>query len=285
MSASGRVSPIVACLVVAVIILASSAVYLGYMVRSSGNTGSSSASSNVVITHPTNAGSLASSSATSSDPPSNSITVTGTSQVSYTPNEALLDVSVVTEAATAQAATGSNAGAVANVIKALNQIGVGNSSIQTQGFSLDPDYANNYGGTSVPQILGYTVTNTLMVNLTSGSATQLGLMAGKAIDTSVSAGANQVSLQFAATNSMLAHLNDQALRQAVSSASEQAQVIASSLGVSVTGVTSAVQGGYYSQTYYPVYTALAAAAPATTTPIVPGTQTASATVTVIYAIS
>jgi len=285
METNRRVSPVVAALLVAVVLLASSSVYLGIMAaqKSTGNTGPNSTVPNVVVTRLPASNGVEGSSQTSTDPPSDSITVTGSSQLSYTPNEALLGVSVVTEAATAAQATSSNAATMVGVIKALNQIGISNSSIQTQGFSLNPDYSSSYGSNSVPDIIGYTVTNSLMVNLTAGSATQLGLTAGQAIDTSVAAGANQVNLQFAATNSLLTQLNDQALRQSVSSATEQAQVIANSLGVSVSGVISAVQGtsSYYEQSYPVVY---AKAALDTTTPIMPGTQTVYASVTVVYAI-
>lgn len=147
----------------------------------------------------------------SADSPANSVTVTGSGQVSYTPNEALLDLSVVTEAATASNATRSKAAAIASVLRALEAIGVSNSSIQTRGYTLYTDYSNTYSSTSVPQILAYAVTNSLTMNLTEGSPTQLGLKVGQAIDASVSAGANQVNLQFTASNALLGQLNNQAL--------------------------------------------------------------------------
>ena len=71
---------------------------------------------------------------TSGGTAANSITVSGVGQVSYSPNEALVSVSVITSATTAEGATTSNAEATTKVIKALNSIGIDNSSMQTQGY-------------------------------------------------------------------------------------------------------------------------------------------------------
>jgi uncharacterized protein YggE len=211
----------------------------------------------------------------------NTITVGGTGEASYTPSEAMIQVSVQTNGATAVDATSSNAQDVASVIDALNGIGISNSSIQTQGYTLTVNYANCYSS-CVPQITGYTVTNSLQVNITSGSPTKLGLEAGQVIDTSVKAGANGISLSFGAPNSVLSQLTNEALQNAVASADSQAKAIASSLGVSISGVISASEGSGYSNGYTPYETTLAATI---TTPIVPGTQSVSATVQVIYSIS
>lgn len=214
----------------------------------------------------------------------NTITVSGTGQVSYSPNEALVQVSVQSQNSSASAATEANAVAVANVIMALNSIGVSNSSIQTQGYNLSPNYAACYSGPCIPQITGYSVTNTLQVNITSSDSKQLGVTAGQVIDTSVNSGANGISLSFGATNSVINQLTKEALQNAVSSASQQAHAIASSLGVSIAGVVSSTQGGSAIPQPYYVY-AGAASVTSTQTPIVPGTQTITQTVQVVYAIS
>jgi uncharacterized protein YggE len=272
-------------LLIEVLVLSSVTAYLVVLVlqqRSFVYGGSAGASRNYAVSVVPGAGILGSSQ-TSGGLPSYSISVSGTAQVSYTPNEALLMVSVVTNAGTAQDAIEVNAASAGKVIKSLNSIGVDNSSIQTQGYSLSPNYANSYGGNAPPNITGYTVTNSLLVNVTSGSAPQLGSKAGQVIDTSVAAGANQVSLQFAATSSLLSHLNDLALQGAIASAAGQAHVIASSLGVNITGVVSASEG--YSQSYYPSTQYLrenVSGGTAVSTPIVPGTQYSFATVTDVY---
>jgi uncharacterized protein YggE len=274
-----------AALIVVVALLAASTVYFAYQ----GRPGSSASPSTVGASSVPYVGGaipLASGAQLQTGDASstaNSITVTGTGEVSYIPNEALVDVSVVTENVTAEVATSSNAATTVSVIKALNGIGVSNSSIETQGYSLSANYANCYSS-CVPQITGYTVTNNLQVNITSASPSQLGLEASRVIDTSVAAGGNQVSLSFSETNPALTTLVNSALQQAVASAHSQAQVIANSLGVSITGVISASEGSSYTPQYYggPVF---APARAAISTPIMPGAQSTSVSVQVVYAIS
>lgn len=215
----------------------------------------------------------------------NSITVTGTGQVSYSPNEALVQVSIQTQNSSASAATAANAMSVASVIKALNTIGISNSSIQTQGYNLSPNYASCFSGPCVPQITGYSVTNSLQVNITSNDPSQLGTTAGLVIDTSVNAGANGISLSFGATNSIINQLTNEALQNAVASASTQAHAIATSLGVTISGVVSSTQGSDSLPQPYNVYLGAANVSGATQTPIVPGTQTITQSVQVVYAIS
>lgn len=288
-SKSGKISTTVAALLIVVVVLASSTVYLAFLVHQPKPIGSAANGSpqgqGTSQLPPFNV--AAASAQTATDGSSvNSITVSGTGQVSYTPNEALVQVSVQTANTTAEAATTSNAQDMASVIRALNGIGILNSSIQTQGYSLSADYANCYSS-CVPQIIGYSVTNSLQVNITSNEPTELGLKAGQVIDTSVKAGANGISLSFAASSTMLNSLTNEALQNAVASADSQAQAIASSLGVSISGVISAAESSssYYPAVYPGVAMAALSSATSAVTPITVGTQTISAAVQVVYSIS
>jgi uncharacterized protein len=278
-----------AALIVVVAILATSTVFFAYQARPSTSTSTNSNTTENSKAYPIpyvgTFSPLSSGTNTQTDNPSStsdSLTVAGAGAVSYIPNEALVSVSVVTIATTAEGATSSNAATTGSVISALNGVGVSNSSIETQGYSLSANYANCYSS-CVPSITGYTVTNSLLVNITSSSPSQLGLQAGKVIDTSVGAGANQISLSFAETNSALATLTNSALQQAVTSAYDQARVIAGSLGVNITGVISASEGTSY--TPYNGQATFAAALNTVSTPILPGTQSMTVTVQVEYAIS
>jgi len=274
-----------AALIVAVLALATSTVYFAYQGRT-GNSISSNTSKTLSDPYfyklsPVVSGAEAQTGDSLST--ADSITVSGTGGVTYTPNEALVSASVVKSSTTAEEATSSNAAATLDVIKALNGIGISNSSIETQGYTLSTDYADCYSS-CIPQITGYTVTNSLQVNITSASPSQLGLEAGRVIDTTVAAGANQISLTFSETNSILTELINGALQQAVASAYGQAQVMASSLGVNITGVLSASEGSSYTP-YYGSQIVYAAALNTVSTPILPGTQSMSVSVQVVYAIS
>ena len=278
-----------AVLLIVIVVLASSTLYLAlasYQSKPTGSTanrpnyqtkGSLQLPSFSVVTVADQTGTATTS--------ANSISVSGTGQVSYTPNEALIQVSVQTSNTTAVAATTSNAQDMTSVIRALNGIGISNSSIETQGYSLSANYANCYSN-CVPQIIGYSVTNSLQVNITSSTPTELGLKAGQVIDTSVKAGANGISLSFGESNSVLSQLTNEALQYAVTSADSQAKAIATSLGVSISGVISASESSSYYPVAYPSFTTLAAATVnSVPTPITVGTQTVSATVQVVYSIS
>jgi len=282
-----KIGTTTAVLIVTVALLASSTVFLALYVvqpnRSTSTAGVSPHSQGSLQLPEFNVATVTGQSGSSSG--ANAISVTGSGEASYTPNEALLQISVQTDNTTATVASASNAVEMTNVIKALNGIGISNSSIETQGYSLSANYANCYSS-CVPQIIGYSVTNSLQVNITSSDPAQLGTRAGQVIDTSVKAGANGISLSFGATTSLLDQLTTEALQNAVGSADVQAKAIASSLGVSISGVISAAEsssGNYYPEVYGTF--ASTAAVNSVPTPISVGTQTASATVLVVYSIS
>ena len=285
-SKRSQISTTTAVLLIVVALLASSTLWLAfiaYQPKPTSTITTGVAQSQGTLQLPSFKVAAVSAQTTTASSSANSITVTGTGQVSYTPDEALIQVSVQTSNTTAVAATTSNARGMASVLRALNGIGISNSSIETQGYSLSANYANCYSN-CVPQIIGYSVTNSLQVNVTSSNPTELGLRAGQVIDTAVKAGANGISLYFAASKAMLSQLTNEALQGAVASADSQANAIASSLGVSISGVISASESG----SYYPVTYGLTVAAPATSsvsTPITVGTQTVSATVQVVYSIA
>jgi uncharacterized protein len=280
MKRSGQASRTVIVLLSATLILTASTVYFA--------TGSLQAKPTISnlsgeVTHALLAYQVTSVDSTSTGSALNSIAVSASGEATYTPNEALVQVTVVTQDTTAEVASQANAQSTSSVISALEGIGISNSSIETQGYNLNVDYSSCYSS-CIPSIIGYTVSNTLQVNITSSDSRTLGLNAGQAIDTAVKAGANQVNLEFGATQSLLDQITSVALKNAVGSADAQAQTIASSLGVSITGVVSAAEGsGYSPQPYYglPV---MEAAISSSATPIMPGTQSFSMTVEVVYSI-
>ena len=271
----------IAGLAIAVVLLATSTVYLASAPGKKGSTQSRSgldSSPLGVVADPANGDPTA----TSQGSATPSITVVGTGEVNFTPDEAMVGLSVVAENVTAGEATSADAAATTAVIKALNSIGIANGSIQTTSYDVSPNYDYTQG--KPPTIMDYTVTNSLQVNVTGTSPAALGGRAGQVIDTGVAAGANQVTLQFTVPNSTMKPLYGQALQQAVADASSQAQTIASSLGVSISGVMSASDGSFISpQPVINLESSLSSGA-GVPTPIVPGTMTASASVQVTYGI-
>ena len=202
-----------------------------------------------------------------------SITAVGTATVSVTPDMARVDISVVTQGATAQDATMANATQAGAVITALQGFVSSNSNIKTVSYYLSSVYNNPPPGQSAT-IIGYMVTNTVEVTLTDLS------QVGKVIDAAIQSGANRVqgiSFDLQDRNPVIA----QALKSAAGRARAQADAIASGLNVH-TGAVLRANEGVNTATPMPLG---AAAAAAPTTPIETGLVVVQASVTLEVAIT
>jgi uncharacterized protein len=205
--------------------------------------------------------------ATSAAAEAGGITVQGTASVTSIPDRAELSFGVESQGETARAALAANAAEMRRVIAALKAAGATN--VKTQHVSLSPRYDERN------QAQGFTATNTV-----SATLKEIG-RAGAVIDAAVAAGANQVygpSLSRGDSTS----LYRQALRAAVDDARTKAQALAAASGLSLGRVTAIVEGGGGPQ---PLPFAAADKAMAESTPIEPGTQDVTATVTVTFAAS
>ena len=192
------------------------------------------------------------------------IQATGSATLAVTPDQAALDVGVVTNAVTAQDSAAQNATQTTAVLAAVQAVLGGNGTVQTLYYSISPRYAGNSG-----VITGYTTSNTLHVITTDLS------IIGRLIDAANGAGANSVGgLSFGLRNP------DPSVQQALAAAAKQAMAhavaIAGGLGGTVGGVLSAQEGGSYS----PVVSA-APGGVAASTPVQTGTVNVYASVTLV----
>lgn len=188
-----------------------------------------------------------------------SITAVGNATVSTTPDKALVDVGVSTQAATAQDASTRNATQVSSVLSAMRVVLGAAADIKTVSYSLSPVYNNPQPGQNAT-IIGYVATNVVEATVTDLT------VIGKVIDVSIAAGANRVQgIQFGLQNPD--PVQAQALKAAATSALAQANAIASGLGVHTGNVIHASEGVNY---VAPQQLSLGAATPAATTPVEPG---------------
>lgn len=195
-----------------------------------------------------------------------SIVVQGSASVSAIPDKLQLSFGVESQAPTAKAALAANSAEMRKVIAAIKAAGA--TDVKTLSVSLSPRYRE--GG----EIQSYSASNTV-----SATVTTVG-KAGTVIDEAVEAGANQVYGPSGSVTAQAA-LYRQALKGAVAEARTHAQALAEAAGVTLGRVTNVVEEGGG-----PVFAAgLAERAKADSTPIEPGTQDVSATVTVTFAIS
>ncbi|HEX4931184.1 MAG TPA: SIMPL domain-containing protein [Gaiellaceae bacterium] len=195
------------------------------------------------------------------------ITVQGTASVTSVPDRAELSFGVESQGQTAKAALAANAVEMRKVIAAVKA--AGGTDVKTQSVSLSPRY------NETNEVQAFVATNSV-------SATIKGLArAGAVIDAAVNAGANQIygpSL----SSSDQTELYRQALKAAVANARASAQVLAAAANVSLGRVTAIVENGGGPQ---PLAYAADKAMVVESTPIEPGKQQTTASISVTFAVS
>lgn len=192
------------------------------------------------------------------------ISVSGTGLVKVAPDEAIVRLSVFTEAKTAVEASQSNATATEAVIEATSA--QPNHGVTTSGLNVRPITQYDDG---VATIVGFRATNNVEIRTKVGYA-------GQVFDAGIAAGANQSSgIEFRLQDDR--PQRDTALQIAVKEAVADASIVASTAGVELDGPESidVDQGG--GRTIQP---ALLRAE--TTTPVMPNDLTVSATVRIVF---
>ncbi len=208
------------------------------------------------------------------------ITVTGTGQVTYTPTKSTIQLGVVTESTSVGNATATNAQMVTSLLSKLTDLHLANYTVRTESYSIYPIYSYDRGKT--PTITGYRAVQNLEVDINDNNSAQLGVETGKVIDAAVSAGTNQVyDVQLTVPDNTTEQLRVKALQGASTQAQAKALAIVQPLGLRLLGVQSVTESGIY----FPgpiVYAGVAEGKPST--PITPGPLTVSASVQVVYKI-
>lgn len=195
------------------------------------------------------------------------IEAAGSGRVEVAPDEAVVQLSIVTEAKTAGEAVAANATATQAVVDAV--AAEPNHGVTTSGLGLGP--LTQYDPqTQVTSIVGYRATNGVSVKTKVGYA-------GQVFDAGVAAGANQSSgIDFRLQQD--GPFREQALRLAVEDALAQARIVAAAAGVEVLGVeTIAIDSG--GGRFFLRTAALDAGTPRT--PVLPGDLTISAGVRMV----
>lgn len=205
--------------------------------------------------------------------PQRTITISGHGQVSGPPDLVTITTGVSTQANTAAAALADNTAQMKKVFTALGQMNVPRNKIQTVNFSVSPEYSN--GQNNQERVLtGYRVINQVRVQLDDVN------MLGKALDTLVQAGANQMDgIDFAIKNP--APLLEKARTQAVADARTRAETYARAAGVTLGPIVSIREGG---ETPRPMFRMMAMAAAPAPVPVAAGEENVDANVTVVWEI-
>jgi uncharacterized protein YggE len=200
-----------------------------------------------------------------------SISVTGEATVSVPPDLAQVEAGVTSDAKTAREASEANNAAMGKLLLALKAANIDQKDIQTSRLSLQPQYTPNRAGPSA--VAGYRASNRVTVRLHDVTK-----VAGT-IDTLVGAGATDIG----GINFMVAQaskLLDDARAQAIDDARRKAEIYAKAAGVTLGAPLSIAEEGAAT----PIFRAKMVAAPMAATPVAPGEETLSITVSVSWAI-
>ena len=195
------------------------------------------------------------------------ITVQGTASVTSVPDRAEVSFGVESQGSNARSALAANAAEMRRVIAALKAAGA--TDLKTQYVSLSPRYNEK------SEAQGFAAMNSVSATIKELAK------AGAVIDAAVNAGANQVYGPSLSSGDQTT-LYRQALKAAVADARASAQVLASAANLSLGRVSAIVEGGGAPQ---PMPFAAADKAMAESTPIEPGTQQVSATVSITFSVS
>lgn len=202
------------------------------------------------------------------------VEVSAEASVEVPADRAHVRFAVETEAADAAGATNQNAERMDAMLRALRDLQIPGTEIETSGYSLHPVYSRPEPG-DTRTIESYRALNHVEVTLDDVEAV------GRVIDAGVGAGANRVAgISFEATRTRAARLD--ALRSAVEKAREEAETIAVAMGVPL-GPPLEVRGGAEAPPPVNYRAAMFEAARVDVeTPVEPGKQSVSASVTIRY---
>lgn len=202
------------------------------------------------------------------------VTATGSATVTVAPDMATFTAGVRTDDAQVSTALDTNSAAMQAVLAALRELGVDAQDLQTQTYSVSPNYSYQDNGQQT--LTGYSVTN--IVTVTVRNLDQLSAL----LDAAVAAGANQTyGVDLSSTHEDEAY--EQALQAAAKDAVRKAGLMAGALGREAGDVISVTEG---SDSYYPLAgnRSVAYDMAAGSTPIENGILSVTATVNAVVAL-
>ena len=162
-----------------------------------------------------------------------SVTASAEAVITAEPDQAEIDIGVVTQAKNAPDAARENADKLARVMAEVKKLLGKGDEVKTASYSLSPNYRYPQGGK--PEITGYTATNILRIKTSSLPNV------GKFIDVAMQSGANNINrLIFTLKDEQSTQL--QALRLAAQKAKAKADEMAAALGLKIVRVLSITEG-------------------------------------------
>lgn len=209
------------------------------------------------------------------------ILVNGQGSVDIAPDMAILSLTVTREADTARGALDANSSAMHEVITAMKAEGMEARDLQTSNFSIQPRYSRPppkpSGEREPPQIIGYTVRNSLTVRVRDIT------IVGAVLDKSVTLGVNEGgNIRF--TNADPSAAIEQARIKAVKHAIAKANTLAAAAGVKTSKLLEISEQSFNPRPMSMAGAQVSMARTANSVPVAAGENTYKVMVNVSYAI-
>ena len=205
------------------------------------------------------------------------MSLTGTGEVTATPDMAVVTSGVVSQAKTAREALTANTDAMTGLIAEIKSAGIEARDIQTNGFSISPRYAerrdSNGNWLEDRKIVGYQVNNGVVVRVRDLS--RLGAL----LDAMVTKGANNIGgINFIVSDAD--KRRDEARTAAVADVKRKAELYAKAAGVRLGRILSIDEGNVSRP--QPVMMMRAMKEDAAAVPVEAGEETLSVNVTITW---
>jgi len=161
------------------------------------------------------------------------VRVSGAGAITTAPDMATISLGVTIQEASAAEAIRKNNATIADVLAAVKALGINESDIATQRFSLRQAF--DVGDFTQSRPIGYTVTNSVIVTLRDdldkvGDVIGAGVAAGANVSAGVNFGLNETSPVYY-----------EALEIAIADAANKARTLARALGTTVTGISAVIE--------------------------------------------
>ena len=164
------------------------------------------------------------------------LTLQGHGEVKTKPDMALVEIGTLSQASSAKAALAANTAQLSAIFAMLKANNIDDKDIQSSNFSVGPRYDNGSIPGHSPKIVGYDVTNSVIV--TVHKLADLGGI----LDQAVELGSNQINnIAFGVNDPQ--PLQDEARKSAVADALRRAKLLAEAANTKLGAVASITEGG------------------------------------------
>ena len=203
--------------------------------------------------------------------------LSGHGEVRVAPEMAIVTVGALSQSATAADALKANTASMQAIFAILKEAGIEDKDIQTSNFTVQPHYDYNNNSGEPPRIVGYDVSNSVMIAVRKLDAV------GALLDKVVSVGSNQISgIQYQAAKPDAAL--DEARKLAVAEATRKAKVYSAASSVQLGDILSITEGGG-NQPPIVMQAKMIRAGEASDVPIAQGEQAISVDVNIVWEIN